>query len=540
MKFGNLSGHPGFSRLLLIGGALCAIILLNSIFIIGGDEGFSLSSTLLSPIAALAASFLFFRAKAIVKNPNFQRLWLWMGVGFGLWGLADVIWAIYALWFSDQLPSVSVADLLWIVGYIPLYMALLIRLRTIEHRPTTTQKWIIAIICTAWTLYTALIGIRPILSDLDPERLVEGVVLLAYPIGDLGLVVLVSIILFMLQGGRYAVSWRLVFIGIFVMAFSDIVYNYAVWRDLYYPEGKVNFVTNLTDTSYILAYLLSGIGAYVYSYLWKIKEQPEMRVVTIPSTRFQCFLGTNHENEIISTSENFAWLMNAKSNSQFYRVPLSEAWGIDPQSLRTVMEKIIDQGSIYQEPVTIITLDKKSRQVMLSALATYDMDHEFTGVNFVIQADIKPPVDLQLPQTRDLQAISRHVLFSASVLLKEGDKALRAYFVDKFRLLLSVLYQFGGDQHENEIFTELSRMVAEKNWDVRISDAAIEVSEDYEGEELAGILSELIHNVQNQIAKHVGAQVVQEKLNEFEQEMSLNLPSSLDQNRLNSHMPQSG
>ena len=539
MIFGSLSANPRFFRALLVGGALCAIVLINSIFVIGGDDFFAVSSTLLSPIAALVGSFLFFRARAIVKDPSFQHLWLWMGIGFGLWGLADSIWAVYSLWV-DGLPGVSVADLLWIIGYIPLYVAVLIRLRTLKTGPTTAQKWIIGVIGLAWTLYTALIGIRPILADFDPARLLEGLVMLAYPIGDLGLVILASIILFMLKGGRYALSWRLIFTGIFVMAFSDILYNYAVWHALYYPEGQVNFLTNLTDTTYILAYVLAGIGAYIYSLLWKNNELPDMRVTSSPSKRYHCFIGTDREGDIISTSENIAWLMNAKNNSQFYRIPLNEAWGMDAQSLQMLTEKIIDRRSIYREPVTILTVDKKSQPVMLSALATYDIEQAFTGINFALQADTKAPVENQLPQSRDLRAIIRHVLFTASTQLKDEDNALRAYFLEIFRLLLSVLYQFGGDLYKDELITELNHTLWQKNVQASISETVIEVCEDYEGEELAGILSELLQTTQDLISKVIGAQVVREKLNEFEQEMSrnLNLPSKLDRNRLKMHAPQ--
>jgi hypothetical protein len=540
MEFRGLLSNPRFTRALLICCAICAIILFNSIFIIGGADFFQISTTLVTPVVALVASFLILRARAIVKDPNSQQLWFYLGIGFGLWGIAEAIWAIFALWVTDGLPTISIADVLWIIGYVPLYMALAIRLRTLQTRPTTAQKWIIAAISLAWIFFAALIAIRPILVDFDPQRLLEGIILLSYPIGDLGLVILSSIILFMLRGGRYALGWRLIFTGIFVMAFSDILYNYAVWNDLYYPDNQVNFLSNLIDTTYILAYVLSGFGAYVYSLLWEIKEIPDMRIETIPSTRYHAFVGTNRENQIISTSENFPWLVNAKSDNLFYKISLSEACGIDPRLVPTLTDKIIAQGSLYHEPVTITTLDKKTRPVMLSAQATYNTEHEFTGVNFVLQTDLMVPAELQMPKSQDLQAITRYVLSSASARVKEEDQALRAYFLETIRLLLSILYQFGSEQSKNAIFAGINQSIQQKNLKAEFSDQVILISEDYEGDDLSCVLSGLLQTTQSLISKIIGEQVVREKMAEFEQQMSLTMPASLDRNRLRMRGTQSG
>ncbi len=514
MEHGNLLRDPRFRNALIIFGVLCAIVLLNGIFIFGGAEIYQVSTTLLSPIAALAASVLFFWARFVVKDPKFQRLWLWMGIGFGLWGIAEVIWAVYDL-AAGEMPSITIADLLWVIGYIPLYMAFAIRQRTAHRTLTEAQKWIIGIISLVLLVFTAIVAILPILQNYEPGRWLESLVYLAYPVGDLGLVVMSCASLLLLKGGRYSLGWRLVFTGIFVMSVSDILYNYATWNDLYYPEEQVNFLSSFIDTTYILSYMLAGFGAYVYSVLWEIKELPDMRITTIPTRRYHACVGTNQENQVISTSENFYWLVNAKPDSLFYRLPLAEACGIDPRLVQVITGKIIDQGSIYQEEVPIITMDKKSRTVFLSALASYDTEKAFTGINFVLGADINAPAELQMPQSRDLHAITRNILSASSSGLKEGDQALRVYFLETLRMLFSVLSQFGGEQHKEELIAELNHSIQQKNLDAEIRDQVITISEDYEGEELSGILSELLQQARSLVSKFVGEQVVEKKLNVY-------------------------
>jgi hypothetical protein len=539
MEHGNLLRAPRFRNALIVFSVLCAIVLLNGIFIFGGEEIYQLSTTLLSPVVALAASFLFFRVMVVVKDPKFQRLWLLLGIGFGLWGIAEVIWAVYDL-AAGEMPAVTPADLLWVIGYIPLYMAFAIRQRTVHRTLTEAQKWMIGVISLVLLVVVAIIAILPILANFEPARWLEGLVNLAYPVGDLGLVVMSCVSLLLLKGGRYSLGWRLIFTGIFVMSVSDILYNYATWNEIYYPDERVDFLSSFIDTTYILSYMLAGFGAYVYSLLWAIKGLPDMRITTTPTRRYHAFVGTNQENQVISTSENFYWLVNAKPESVFYRLPLAEACGIDPRLVQVITGKIIDQGSIYREEVPIITMDKKSRTVLLSALASYDTEKAFTGINFVLGADINAPTELQMPQSRDLYAITRNILSESSTQLKEGDQALRTYFLETLRMLFSVLSQFGGEQHRDEIVSELNHNIQQKNLDAEIRDQVITISEDYEGEELSGILSELLQQAQSLVSKFVGEQAVQEKMEEFEQQMMRALPSSLDRNRLKMPATQSG
>jgi len=532
MERGNLLRDTRFRTALIVFSVLCLALLLNGIFIFGGSKIFQMSITLLSPIAALIASLLFFRARIIVNDPKFQNLWLWMGIGFGLWGIAEVIWAIYEILTAGEMPPLTLADLLWVIGYIPLFLAFAIRQRTIRSVLTKRQRWVVGIVNLLLAVGTVIVAILPILQNFEPERWLEGLVYLAYPVGDLILIVFSSFALILLKGGRYSLSWRLIFLGLFVMGFSDILYNYAIWNDLYFPDERVNFLSSLIDTTYVLSYMLAGFGAYVYGLLWEVKELPDMRLATTSSRRYHAFVGTNRENQVISASNNFYWLMSAKPDSSFYHLPLSEACGIDPGVMQGITDKVIDQGSIYQHEVPVITMDKKSRTVLLSALASYDTEKAFTGINFVFGADTSAPAELQMPQSQNLHAIVRHVLSAASTQFTEEDRALRAYFLETLRMLFSVLLQFGGEQHKDEIIAELNHSIQQKNLSAEISDRVITISEDYQGDELSGILSELLQQAQSLVAKYVGEQVVQEKMDEFAAEMGPSLPGNLDRNRL--------
>ena len=94
MSFRGLFENLQFVKALIFVGILTALFLASNIFVIGGSEFFKISNTLISPAFALAACFLFFQASTNKKDTISRSLWINMGLGFGLWGAADVIWAL--------------------------------------------------------------------------------------------------------------------------------------------------------------------------------------------------------------------------------------------------------------------------------------------------------------------------------------------------------------------------------------------------------------------------------------------------------------
>jgi hypothetical protein len=139
MEIQGLLQNPRFTRVVAVIAALTGIYLILSIFVIGGEGFYNALSTLIPPVAGLATGFLFFTARQNKRDAAAQSFWLGLAVGFTLWGLADGIWAYYTLILKEESPYPSLADLVWLIGYVPLYYALISRLRTLKIVPTRRQ-----------------------------------------------------------------------------------------------------------------------------------------------------------------------------------------------------------------------------------------------------------------------------------------------------------------------------------------------------------------------------------------------------------------
>ncbi len=532
MEIRGLLQNPRFIKAAIIIGVLVGVFLVFNLFIIGGDAFFDDRNSLISPLAALITSFLFLQASTVKKDAASRRIWLGMAAGFGLYGLADAIWAYYSLVLQQTVPYPSIADGIWAIGYIPLYYALFSRYRPLKIAPEPRQKRVIAGISLAFLLFAAFFVFRPILDDLDPQRALEGFFNIFYPLGDLGLVILSCHILVLLREGRFAMSWRLIVSGIFLMTLSDLLFCYATWHQLYYPQGRVNILTNLIDTTYTLAYITAASGIYLYRLVWELKETFVLRMEFAPSTRYYAFIGTDRNHKIITVSDNFYYLVNARKDRSFYNLPLAEAFGVNQASMQAFIALVASQGTVANMPFLISTLDSQTGEVWLSAVAIYDPEQNFTGANIALISDMVMPEGLRWPNSLELVGMINYLLTQAGSLPKDESQAMRAYFLETIRLLSSMLFQFGGAQFNHALFHQLAQTAQQEKLSIELNERAIAIPEDYAGEALANLLIPLLKTARRYVAGMVGEQNVKDEIDDLEKHLPPAVLRDLDKYQL--------
>jgi hypothetical protein len=215
--------------------------------------------------AALLAAFLAALLwRVFERGETLSAIWGCIAVGSILWATAEIIWSYDQLWGGNSLPSPSLADVLWIIGYIPIILALGLRLYTLKIAPN--KGWQIAILGLYLLFIVLLVWmiIVPIYSDPATTRVSEKIINLLYPIGDFILGLLAIALVMVLIGGTIFNSWGLIAIGFLCAAASDLLFAWSVWQGTYLnnpAEGMepVSFVVNI---SYIASYILVVIGLY--------------------------------------------------------------------------------------------------------------------------------------------------------------------------------------------------------------------------------------------------------------------------------------
>ncbi len=255
-------------RTVWIAGAVFTLLyLLVYVFEIGGYTGITWISDLATVVIAGAVAVLCFMLwRAYTAGETARAIWGFLLAGFGLWALGEFIWTFYELVLQQDIPYPSLADVVWVIGYLPLFAALWIRYRS--ARVTVPGGfWIALALFTAAVLGALYFVLWPIFTYTEYERTVEKVLDLLYPLGDLLLLFGALVIVFTLRGGRLAVPWLIMAVGLAVMSLSDLLFSYASWNELYFPDQHVNLVSILADVPYTVSYLLIAIGAFVQARL---------------------------------------------------------------------------------------------------------------------------------------------------------------------------------------------------------------------------------------------------------------------------------
>lgn len=186
-----------------------------------------------------------------------KSIWQWLFVGMVLWVVADFIWAYYDLFTSIELPYPSWADLLWIIGYLPLGLAI-IRFLKYTHVSITRKRALFAIlgggIFPTIILFSLLIPSADYFSGGDK---LEWLLNALYPALDALLATGGFLCLVAWEYDDWRRPWFYIGAALALWAYSDIWYWLLVFLGIY-DLGLLS--TLMSDIPYAVAYLVAGLG----------------------------------------------------------------------------------------------------------------------------------------------------------------------------------------------------------------------------------------------------------------------------------------
>ncbi len=200
---------------------------------------------------AVLLSFCVFRHKF---DPS--GAWKFFLLGFSLWAVAEFTWFLYegVLGIIDPWPSV--ADVFWVAGYLPLAIGLFMYAKDVKAKNLFKSFLVSVTGVTASTFAIVFIfGVNVFPSDVS---LFEGILLLAYPIGDVFLLSLSALLLEAAfkhkEHRREFVSWACLAGGFLLFAVYDIIFSYMV------TSKQMSHM--LFNILYLGAYLLIAMSAF--------------------------------------------------------------------------------------------------------------------------------------------------------------------------------------------------------------------------------------------------------------------------------------
>lgn len=206
----------------------------------------------ISPI--LVGLFALRMAYDVQRQDAQERLvWRLLGAGIGLWVLAEVLWAFLTLVLNAE-ASPSLADVLWVAGYLPMGAAILIHLAW-RRKPLNGLRVLLAFAVGGFFFLALFYGVlQPMfLGDVSWETTLN----VLYPILDVTLAIGAFTILLTLDSRKWWQPWLFIAIALIMWAYADAAYAFLIWIDAYH-SSNVGILT--VELPYNAAYILFGIG----------------------------------------------------------------------------------------------------------------------------------------------------------------------------------------------------------------------------------------------------------------------------------------
>jgi hypothetical protein len=220
---------------------------------IGGERVTLWVDDLATPLAALTACVLCFRARAS-HSGRMRLFWLLLGCATASWTLAELIWGYYALILDVEVPVPSWADLGYLSA-IPLAVAALVVHPATRGSGTRKARWVFdgLVVATALLFLSWTLVLGPLWRSADLSTW-TGIVTLAYPFGDVVIVFFIVLAIRGMTGGDRLSLWCLL-AALLAMALSDSTFTYLT-DVAKYTSGS------LIDTGWVAAYLGIALAAF--------------------------------------------------------------------------------------------------------------------------------------------------------------------------------------------------------------------------------------------------------------------------------------
>ncbi|MEM3618030.1 MAG: hypothetical protein QXK47_03020 [Candidatus Bathyarchaeia archaeon] len=183
---------------------------------------------------------------------QFSIIWFYFTCGLLLWFIGETVWAGYTLILNIELPYPSIADVFWIAGYIPFFIALYLYVKLFGG--TLTKKMLASSmgITAALTILVTSVLLTPVLTV--EENLTAAVMDFAYPILDLSLFSVALLGLMIFWKGRLGKSWLFINVAILMNACADILFSWTTAQEIYYSGHVLDLLFDLAYLSFLMAF----------------------------------------------------------------------------------------------------------------------------------------------------------------------------------------------------------------------------------------------------------------------------------------------
>lgn len=201
-------------------------------------------------IAVISCGYLLKRFWKSTSKPLFLALFL----GLFLWLMGEITWEIYRWFLGIEIPYPSVADLIWISGYIPFGYFIISLYNRSKIALKTEMKIVSFAFASLMTIIIAFLLLEPVLIYLSND-LVTTFFDLAYPLFDVFLTFFSISILFALLMVKRGLNWLPITLAFVINVVADLLFSYLTYQEIYFNGHPI-------DVLWMLAYWIMAYVCY--------------------------------------------------------------------------------------------------------------------------------------------------------------------------------------------------------------------------------------------------------------------------------------
>ena len=424
------------------------------------------------PLLALGSTLVAFSLTRRVGGGKNLLLWWGFAIGWALWTISEFWWSFVSI-TGQEVPFPSWVDIIWLLGYLPLYLALWLRIRSMPKITNSARR--IAVLSLSLVVFglTLVFVIVPIAQTNDPTAIVASALNIFYPLADLVLLLFALWALFSYEQGLYGSPWRWISAGFLFITASDLFFSYATTFDLYYPDGQANLISTLgVDVPYTLGYLFIFVGFFGMRSLVKSHHQPvqtQKSLTLVPDTHILVF--TDGDNRVIEVSPNYSHVFSQEF------VPgrnLSDVIGLSPAD-NEALTRMIRSRKILGEQAIPVKTGYGIRNALASGIVEVDSEGKLSGANLLLRM-LTQDNSLDTLLTDFEKGVLHHLLKTTGVKEnqeKEIKQLLLDYYAAYFGAFYSRVFTEGGSIMANSFLSELLSAAKQNDWQVEVGDESL-------------------------------------------------------------------
>jgi len=224
-----------FFAVFLASSALYILQPLGGSFFIIGD-----SSVIVFAFLSVLCGYYAYRLHGF--SSMYGKALIFITIGLFMWFMGETTWGIYEIALGIEAPPVSLADVFWLLGYPLLFAGFYVVWRTSSFPESKkTRGFASALLLVLLLIMVWLVA--PIWAAQD-AGLLEKAVISGYVIGDVLLLMMLSVSLICLSNSRFMKPWSIVFFGLFLSSLADIYY--MNFYDVYSTGSLIDILWNLS------------------------------------------------------------------------------------------------------------------------------------------------------------------------------------------------------------------------------------------------------------------------------------------------------